>query len=161
MIEFAGTTDTAWRCVCELKNLGHQMQQPLLESLVPAMDASLHQMESFMAQQPSDVVRSILRRRRRAVSTLRTLLRWAGRPTNESHSRAAGKGRVSLQNLWQSERNLIELYDAALSHTPNYTLEKGLLKSQRAEADQAFLTLAAEIQGNEFAEIPPKSGIFA
>ena len=136
-------------------------QQPIFDSLVVAMDASLQQMERFMADQPLDVVRSILRRRRRSVSILRTLLRWANRPAALPSGRTSGIGRVTLQNLWQTERNLNELYDAALSDAANCTVDRGLLIAQRAEVDQAFLTLAAEIHSDDSVVYRRNSGTFA
>jgi hypothetical protein len=126
----------------------HPTEHPALHDLVAAVDSSLGQLESCMALDRPDIVRPILLRRRRAQVMLRNLLcepPRSGLRTTVGHA-AAIQPRGTLFSLWRAERNLIEHYDRALHDCPEHTATRGLLAAQRAEAEQAFLTISAAIQ---------------
>lgn len=116
-----------------------------IDALVAALDRSLRQLDFFMALGHGALVRPILLRRRRALLTLRTILRWGGHPAQPVALQPDDPAPLSLHSLWQTERGLVALYDAALAQTPAHTIENGLLVAQRAEAEQAFLTISAAL----------------
>jgi len=125
-------------------------QHPAFDCLLGAIDSSLQQLELCRAEGLSPIVRPILLRRRRARVALRALLRWAGHPAPEPLPAASpDPTRQSLYGLRRAEQALIGLYDTALSQTGHHTLERALLTAQRAEAEEAYLTITTTLQSRK------------
>lgn len=136
-----------------------QTRQTLID-LIRALDRNQRQLEAHLGRADPDLdVRPMLLRRRRAAATLRASLRYHGLVPPAPPSGGRQQDRHSLHDLWHAERRMLSLYDAALAHAAPGTPEHGLLREQRAESEQALLSLTSAVHGwRPRLQVPPLRG---
>lgn len=123
----------------------------LLYSLLHDLDTSLHRLEMTQISSLADVLRPILLRRRRAASALRTALRMQDANPPPPRNLTPSGQPATLSAICDDERRLLLRYDATLveGHFDDRVAE--LLREQRAETEQAYLTLWARSHGDDTA----------
>lgn len=121
--------------------------QRALKAIATALEQNLLLLDArWLVDQAVDMG-AILRRRRRALSSLRAVLRRRGIVlAHAAPAKPSSPLRPSLNDLRQDEFRLLGLYDAGLGLTGSSAAEAGLLAEQRAESEQAYLTFATALQ---------------
>lgn len=113
---------------------------PLRRALVALLiefETSLEEMENMQARSPTPLLYSVLVRRRRAAMTLRSRLSRKDRPRRRSQF----SGPSGVQHLLAREAELLRLFDVALAESRIEPELAPLLRSLRAEVEQARITL--------------------
>lgn len=113
----------------------------LLYSLLHDLDSSLHRLEASDISALAEVLRPIVLRRRRAASALRMALRMQNSPPPLLRTVSHNTQPVTLTAICDDERRLLLRYDATLGEGHFDDKVADLLREQRAETEQAYLTL--------------------
>lgn len=124
-----------------------------IDILAARLDDSLADLETCRRTHAFDWLQPILRRRRRAVATVRRLSHGVPRPAPRP---GFPRGiEAALAALAARERALLAVYDAALLRMPGPV--RAALQDQRDEAEQALLeiTAAAEARRTELPGAAP------
>ncbi|PTX47654.1 hypothetical protein IQ03_02964 [Gemmobacter caeni] len=113
---------------------------PLRRALVALLiefETSLDEMEEMQARSPTPLLYSVLVRRRRAAMTLRSRLSRNDRPRRRKPAAAPS----NAAQLVARETELLRLFDIALAEVRIEPELAPLLRSLRAEVEQARISL--------------------